>query len=102
MRCFPDQRLFYRALDIAELWASIAFAATFFLTRVLPLTALVIYLFCNLEAMSTLLSTPLLVSYLVLFPALYFLNLFWAYKIFLGIVNQLRKNKRGPRKVSSS
>eukprot|EP00308_Calcidiscus_leptoporus_P009288 CAMPEP_0119361712 /NCGR_PEP_ID=MMETSP1334-20130426/8967_1 /TAXON_ID=127549 /ORGANISM="Calcidiscus leptoporus, Strain RCC1130" /LENGTH=244 /DNA_ID=CAMNT_0007376797 /DNA_START=160 /DNA_END=894 /DNA_ORIENTATION=+ len=90
---FLNVRLLYRESGISEMWVSATFAITFFLTRILLLGALVYHLFCNMGAMQTLLSLPLLVSYLILIPTMYVLNLFWGIKILQGVASLLRKKR---------
>ena len=60
---FLNVRLVYRALGATEQWASIAFAAAFFSTRVLLFGLLVAHLVLNADALRALLSPPLRVSY---------------------------------------
>ena len=95
---FLNVRLMYRALGVTELWASVAFAAAFFTTRVLLFGALVAHLALNAAALRTLLGPPLRVSYLGLLPLLYGLNLFWWYQICKGIQKIMVKRKE--RKAS--
>ena len=95
---FLNVRLMYRALGVTELWASVAFAAAFFTTRVLLFGLLVAHLALNAVALHTLLGPPLRVSYLGLLPLLYGLNLFWWYQICKAIQKIMVKRKE--RKAS--
>ena len=83
---FLSLRITYRMLDVPELYASSLFASTFFLTRIVTFGLLVVQLFSHAGDLTLLLSTPLLVSYLILLPALYCLNCYWFYKIFQSVL----------------
>jgi hypothetical protein len=91
---FLNVRLVYRALGATEQWASIAFAAAFFSTRVLLFGLLVAHLVLNADALRALLSPPLRVSYLGLLPLLYALNLFWWGQICKAIARILSKENQ--------
>ena len=91
---FLNVRLVYRALGASEQWASIAFAAAFFSTRVLLFGLLVAHLVLNADALRALLSPPLRVSYVGLLPLLYALNLFWWGQICKAIARILSKENQ--------
>ena len=67
-------RVIYRLLGRTEMLVSASFAITFFLTRIVFFGLLVLQLYSQFFQLKKLLSTPLLISYLGLLPAVYGLN----------------------------
>ena len=67
-------RVIYRLLGRTEMLVSASFAITFFLTRIVFFGLLVLQLYSQFFQLKKLLSTPPLISYLGLLPAIYGLN----------------------------
>ena len=95
---FLNVRMVHREFDRTESWASAAFAVTFIATRVVIFGALVGHLLLNQRAARQLLSPPLQLSYLVLVPAMWALNLFWSTKVIAAV----RKRTARPRGTANS
>ena len=91
---FLNVRLIYRLLDCEEMLVSALFALLFFLTRVVVFGLLAIQLVTQAPDLIRLLHAPQQISYLILLPAMYGLNLFWFYKIVLGIARVLAASLR--------
>ena len=83
-----------RLLGKKEIWASVLFALTFFLSRVLALGWLVLHLLSNFEAVQARLDPLLQFSYLGLLPALYCLNLYWFVAICRSVAKVLKGKQR--------
>lgn len=92
---FLNIRIMYRLLGKEEMVWSALFALAFFVFRILLLGLLVTHLISQAPFLSQLLSTPLLLSYLGLLPAMYLLNCFWFYKIVCGIARVLNGQSDG-------
>lgn len=67
------------------------FAATFFLSRIVLMGAFLAKLLLELPLARQRLSAQLQVSYLVLVPMMYLLNLYWFSKIVAGVRRALAK-----------
>lgn len=91
---FLNLRAMSRLLGKKETWASVLFALTFFLSRVLALGWLVLHLFSNFEAVQARLDPLLQFSYLGLLPALYCLNLYWFVAICRSVAKVLKGKQR--------
>jgi hypothetical protein len=92
---FLNVRIIYRSLGKQEIWVSTCFALTFFLTRVVCFGLLIVQLFSQRTHLLLLLSLPLKISYFLLLPSAYCLNLYWFGKICRGIARVLSGKNDG-------
>ena len=96
---FLNARVICKLLGRKELAVSALFALLFFFTRVVVFGALAAHFIAQASELRLLLPIGGQVSYLVLLPALYGLNLFWFWKICVGVMRTF--NGEGGRENSS-